>query len=79
MDLLYTQFNSLDRVQRGYLTKEEFGSSLGTVFNDGGMLDALFAAFDQNKDGKIDIREYFVGMGILMTGDQDSQLKCKHF
>jgi hypothetical protein len=46
------------------------------VINDSGVLDALFAAFDQNKDGKIDIREYFLGMNILMNGDQDSQIRC---
>ncbi len=60
----------------GYIKHKEFRSGLGIIMHDDVLADALFNAMDDEKDGKIDFREYVNGLAVLMKGSLQEQISC---
>eukprot|EP01133_Synstelium_polycarpum_P017763 gene17763-21186_t len=75
LESLYNQFNSLDKEQLGCLYKKEFGECLGLIINDSNSFsEALFEAFDSNKDGKMDLKDFLNGVSVLQSSSFDEQI-----
>eukprot|EP01132_Coremiostelium_polycephalum_P008352 gene8352-10258_t len=75
LESLYNHFNSMDREQNGCIFKKQFSQSLGSILSENAFSNALFQAFDSNKDGKMDLRDFLNGVSILQNSSFDTQIK----
>ena len=68
-------------MQRGAMNRQEFEATvsrmLGFTYAEDtrGTTDALFQAFDMNKDGMIGWREFHMGMAMLCNGNMEERLQ----
>ena len=42
------------------------------------VLEQYYNAFDSNKDGKINFKEFVVGLSVVQRGTIDERLQCKN-
>jgi len=60
----------------GFVNKEEFSELMNqTGITDEFMKDLMFKTFDLNSDGKIDAKEFILGMSILTRGTAEEKLE----
>lgn len=74
LNLLYKQYQKT--AVNGMLDKERFAKGLQSIgINDKTMIDHLFTAFDSDKDGFVDFRDFACGLSILHQGSYDDRLQ----
>ncbi len=49
----------------------------GLGIKDPLVLEQYYNAFDSNKDGKINFKEFVVGLSVVQRGTIDERLQCK--
>jgi Ca2+-binding EF-hand superfamily protein len=62
----------------GQITKVMFAEGMKRLcgVTDELLLDTYFSAFDRNRDGKIDLKEFLTGLSVVARGTTDERLKC---
>jgi len=74
LEKLYS--NWLRQAQNGYIGRDEFGAGLRAMgISDPLTIEQNFSAFDHNKDGKIDFREFVTGLSVVQKGTMEERLK----
>lgn len=74
LEHLYTQW--FKDAENGQITKEMFIQGMNKFgITDPLMIEQNFAAFDQNRDGLIDFREFVVSLSTLLKGSAEEKLK----
>jgi Ca2+-binding EF-hand superfamily protein len=64
----------------GKISRKEFSEGLKAVgIKDDLQIEQYFTAFDSNKDGTIEFREFVTGLSVVQRGSVDEKLKCKSF
>ncbi len=71
---LYSHFQKVS--SGGRLNRKQFEHGLKTIGQtDKVMIDQLFTAFDHDKDGSIDFREFACGLSVMHTGSMEERLE----
>eukprot|EP00164_Ancoracysta_twista_P007315 GFYU01010359.1.p1 GENE.GFYU01010359.1~~GFYU01010359.1.p1 ORF type:complete len:185 (+),score=60.83 GFYU01010359.1:126-680(+) len=74
IDVMYERFKKVDTDNSGAITVDEFADSLG--IDDKDYAKKLFHLFDKDSNGKIDFKEFLIGMANLSsTGDIEEKVK----
>jgi Ca2+-binding EF-hand superfamily protein len=61
----------------GQVNREQFESGMNALgITDPLIIEQNFSAFDQNKDGLIDFREFVCGLSTVLRGDMEERLRC---
>eukprot|EP00002_Diphylleia_rotans_P003203 TRINITY_DN12178_c0_g1_i1.p1 TRINITY_DN12178_c0_g1~~TRINITY_DN12178_c0_g1_i1.p1 ORF type:complete len:175 (+),score=58.75 TRINITY_DN12178_c0_g1_i1:114-638(+) len=70
---MYKRFQQ--QVPNGLIKKGEFTKLMDSInIKDKMVIEMLFRAFDENKDGSINFREFLVSMSIMTRGTFDQKL-----
>lgn len=68
--------NWLKQARNGYVGREEFEAGLNAIgISDPLIIEQNFSAFDHNKDGKINFREFVTGLSVVQKGTMEERLK----
>jgi len=74
VEKLYSKWKS--QSPDGELDREAFGNGLkGIGVTDPLVIEQYFSAFDNNKDGKINFKEFVTGLSVVQRGTLDERLK----
>jgi Ca2+-binding EF-hand superfamily protein len=63
----------------GQVNRTQFESGMNALgITDPLIIEQNFSAFDQNKDGLIDFREFVCGLSTVLRGDMEERLRCAY-
>ncbi|KAL6057997.1 NADPH oxidase 5 [Balamuthia mandrillaris] len=75
LEQLYSNWQG--QAKDGCVGREEFEEGLKAIgITDPLILEQNFSAFDHNKDGKINFREFVTGLSIVQKGTMEERLRC---
>lgn len=62
----------------GEIDRKEFAAGLQSLgITDPLLIEQYFSAFDQDKNGKINFREFVTGLSVVQRGNAEERLRCK--
>jgi hypothetical protein len=64
---LHAVFHDLDTKREGSITQSDFRKAFGSILSDPALTGTLFAFFDQNRDGKINFKQWVSGESFLSS------------